>query len=330
MRYSLILIILLNLSLNVLAQEQPIVSIDTLFCKPGLRGVPRAKGLVVEREVVSDYRITSEENDMTTEEEVRINRRWKLKARIPLLLRENIKVAMGIRYTVEEFQFENSENLNYPFYKQLQNRSLKSLGSSLFVVKPFRGNKYFLLRLNGSLNGDYERNSSKTQFLKVSATPLIGIKKSDDLAYGAGLSLNYNFGRRGLVPVLFLDKNIGNRWGMEIILPVSVKFRYGTLNRKNFLYFFTELDGANYNVDIYKDGDFQFLNKAEIRFMFRYEREIHDWLWFSMESGMRSNFNFDLSESPRRNSDAVISNAFNEAFVLNFGIFVVPPRKFFK
>ena len=108
------------------------------------------------------------------------------------------------------------------------------------------------------------------------------------------------------------------------------RLRYGTLNQENYFYLKTELNGANYNIALAENGSLLFLNKAEIRYSISYEREIHDWLWFSLEAGVRSNFNFDLSDTPRRNVEPVIKNTFNEALIFNFGIFVVPPRKFFK
>lgn len=330
MRITVLCIFLFLVGNFVFGKQQRLVSTDTAFCKPGLRGIPRAKGIVLEREMISDYRINSRQGQITEEAEVNLNRRWKLKARVPIILGKKIKIALGINYAVEEFKFANSDALSFPFYRQLENRSLKSLGSSLYLVKPFRGKRYFLLRVNGSFNGDFAENSSKSQFLKFSATPLLGWKQNDDLAYGVGISLNYSFGRRSLIPILFLEKNFDRNWGLETILPLMVRLRYGSNNQKNYFYLKTELSGANYNIDLGENGEFLFLNNAEIRYTISYERELHDWLWLSMEAGLRSNFNFDLSNTPRRNSEPIIENTFNEALVFNFGVFIVPPRKFFK
>ncbi|MEL6560819.1 MAG: DUF6268 family outer membrane beta-barrel protein [Bacteroidota bacterium] len=302
---------------------------DTLFCEPGLRGVPRTKGLVLEREMISNYRIRSTQGQASEEASVNLNRRWNLKARVPIVLKDEIKIAAGFNYSVEEFNFANSDALSFPFYRQLQDRSLKSIGSSLYLIKPFRGKRYFLLRLNGSLNGDFAENSSKSQFFRFAATPLMGWKINEDLAYGGGISLNYNFGRRSLVPIFFIEKNFNRNFGIEALLPLMVRLRYGTLDAKNYFYLKAELNGATYNIDLEEDGSLLFLNKAEIRYVASFEREIHDWLWFSLEAGLRTNFNFDLSNSPRRNAVPVIKNTFNEALVFNFGIFIVPPRKFF-
>ena len=300
------------------------------YCEPSIEGAPRAKGVIVKREIVTNYRIDSSDGQTSQSAEVEINRRWELKARVPLILRDHLNVALGINYSVEEFRFENADQLNFPFYKQLESRSLKSLASNLYIVKPFRGNKYIIARISGSLNGDYEKNSSTSQFLKVSITPLLGWKKDPRTGYGAGLSLNYRFGRRTLVPVFFYERMFNQQWGVEMLLPVMFKLRYGSVNQKNYWSFKTELNGNNYNIDLKEDGSFLFLNKSEVRFLVSYEREIHDWLWLGVESGLRANFNFDLTDSPARGTDPVIANSFNEAFVFNFSVFLVPPRKFFE
>ena len=71
-------------------------------------------------------------------------------------------------------------------------------------------------------------------------------------------------------------------------------------------------------------------DKSEVRFLLCWEREIHDWLWFSIESGIRSNIDFDLSDSPTLQSDQLIENRLNHAFTYGFSLFVVPPRRFLK
>ena len=94
------------------------------------------------------------------------------------------------------------------------------------------------------------------------------------------------------------------------------------------------MNGATYNIQLddpnFPEGQDYYLRKSEFRLMVTYEREIHDWLWFSIESGVRSNINFDLDDSAKRNANTVIENDFNSAFVLNASIFMVPPRKFLK
>ena len=332
--FSLVVFFALFLTLDAKAQE-PVVNCSDTFCVPSIVGMPRAKGIEMNYERVLDYRIksdskTSELNDNRAE--VRRNRRWEFKARIPVVLKPNIKIVWGLRYFVEEYKFEEPENINYPFYRSLEDKSLKSLGSALYVIKPFKSNRFFLLRASANLNGDYDTDDKPTSdFLRYSISPLYGIKKNSSTSYAFGLAYSYNFGRRAIYPILAYNCNWDRGWGLEAVLPVKVKVRY-TLDDKDILYGVVGLHGSNYNVRL-TDPSFNpsrnfFLEKSEIRYTVIYEREIYDFLWFGVEAGARSNLQFRLTEANRNNPDLLIKNDLRFAPLAKFSIFMVPPRRF--
>jgi hypothetical protein len=64
--------------------------------------------------------------------------------------------------------------------------------------------------------------------------------------------------------------------------------------------------------------------------LLNYEREIYDFLWFGLEAGVRTPFNFSLAESIRTRRDPIIRNQLSSAMLFNASIFVVPPRAFCK
>ncbi|WP_040496520.1 DUF6268 family outer membrane beta-barrel protein [Fulvivirga imtechensis] len=314
------------------AQETIINCTDSVFCVPGVVGLPRSKGIVIKRELVRDYLIRSESDGGKASAEIRRNRRWEFKLRAPIILKDGFKMAAGIKYYVEEFNFENPESLNFPFYQNLEDRSLRSIRGDIFIVKPTLTNKYYILRLSGGLNGDYSSESfAKSDFFKFSISSLMGWKKNDYVSYAFGVAFSYGFGRRSVYPIIVYNKSFNNKWGIESILPAEIKLRYSTLNQKNYFYAKAELHGANYSVRLDEaKEDLVYLNKSEVRFLLSWEREIHDWLWFGVEGGLRSNINFDLSSDSSIRTDVVIENSLNQALVYNFSIFVVPPRKMLK
>ena len=338
MRNFLLFFVLLLLAAaeQALAQEPIIHCTDSTFCVPSVYGMPRTKGIEIKQERVMDYRIHSSSDPAlagNNTAEVSLNRRWRISVRAPLLLREGIKVAIGIRYFHEEYRFENISTLDYPFYQSLEDKSLKSFGGALYVIKPFLGNKYLLFRVSANLNGDYFiETASKKDFLKFSISPLMGWKKGPYLSYAAGLAYSYDFGSANIYPIFSYNRTFNEHWGLESILPVQVKFRYRA-NDKNFVYLITELNGANYRIQLEDDPVFGsvndlHLNKSEIRFLASYEREIHDWLWMNVEAGVRANFDFSLHQGPGRRAPELIDNNFKPAMVISGGIFIVPPRKF--
>jgi hypothetical protein len=333
-RFTIILLFTLLFNLDTLAQQSMFACSDSSFCIPGVIGLPRSKGLVIKNEVVKDYKINSVSSDGngSAEGEVSKNRRWEFTIRAPILNKDQFKIAVGFNYFVEEYRFENSQNLSFPLYTDLEDRSLKSLKSTLYFVKPTRTNRYYLMRISGSLNGDFRRSfENNEKYLRFSISPLIGWKKNEYLSYAFGFAYSYSFGRRTIYPLIAYNKSFSAQFGIESILPLSIKLRYNTKNQKNYFYQKTELNGANYNLQLDATNNAQvYLEKAEIRFFVTWEREIHDWLWFGIDAGVRENISYDITDSPNLNAKLLTENTLNTAFIYNISLFVVPPRKFLK
>lgn len=312
-----------------------VICTDSTFCVPAVFGMPRSKVIIIKHERVFNYRITSDGTDSgfgKGEDDVEYNKRWQFKLRFPLILKSGFKLAMGLEYFREEYHFEGYPENDYPFYKSLENKPLRSVGTTFYLVKPWLGKRYFMMRLGAKFNGDEGLgNLVDSDKLKVSLAPLIGWKINPYTSYAIGFAYSYDFGRQSIYPVISYNHTFSNRLGLESILPLEAKLRY-TLSEKNLFYATTEFNGANYNIQLddpsFPEDQDYFLRKSEIRLQLTYEREIHDWLWFSVEAGLRSNIAFKLTESPKRDANTVIDNEFNSAFLMNASIFVVPPRKF--
>jgi len=316
------------------AQETLIQCTDSTFCIPNVFGLPRAKGLIVKYERVMDFGITStgqKDSLGDGQGEVRRNRRWEVQLRLPIVRNPGFKMAVGFRYFNEEYEFEEDDPA-YPFYQSLQDKPLKSIGGQIFMAKPFKGNKYLLLRLSGDFNGDYTLDDEPlSDFLKFSIIPLFGWKTNPYTAYAVGVAYSNDFGRQQVFPVFSFIQTWNQYWGIEALLPSKVRIRY-TPNDKTNIYGGAELNGASYTVRLDDPvlSEFSTLNlrKSEIRFLLNLEREIHDWLWFGIQAGVRTNIQFNLREDNTRNATEIIDNDFNAAFVFNTSIFIVPPRRF--
>jgi len=333
-RFVILILVLVNLTIGY-AQKVIKSDLDTAFCIPGILGVPRSKGLIIKRELLKDYRIKSKEisTGTITESYISRNRRWEFKVRAPVVREQNFIMALGLSYFVEEFQFENPTSLTLPFHQNLEDRSLKRLRGDLVIVKPTRGDIFYILRARGALNGDYTSEifgGDKSDFLKFSIAPLIGWKRNDYLSYGVGAALSYNFGKRSIFPIFSYNKTFNQHWGIESILPAYAKLRYNTTDQKNYVYLSAELSGANFSLYLDSDqSDLIYLDKSEVRLLLIWEREIHDWLWVGVESGYRKNISFDLANSANIDSSIIIDNSLTDAFVVSFSLFIVPPRDYF-
>lgn len=264
------------------------------------------------------------------EGEVKLNRRWDFRLRVPLVRKPGIKIALGLRYFQEEYRFDDLSD--YPFYRGLEDKSLKSMGAQLYVAKPFKGNKYMILRISAGLNGDYHIDDLPTiDFLKFSIAPLYGWKANPYTAFAVGIAYSNDFGRQGVYPVFSYIQTFDNHWGLEALLPSKVRLRY-SFNDKTNLYAVSELNGNSYTIRLdepaLSGNETLNLRKSELRYLLSFEREIHDWLWFGMEAGVRSNISFNLNDGPKRGANQILDNRFNDAFLFNLSIFMVPPRRF--
>lgn len=334
-----ILLALVVVMFASLAQAQEIFSWtkENAYCDPSVIGLPRAKAVIIRYELQPNYSIRSTSKIGPygdSEGRISRNRRIDLRLRFPIVHKPGLTIAAGLKYSHEEFIFSNNQSSGYAFYKDMQDRPLKSAGIHFYVVKPTRTNKYFILRTSFDLNGDYgSENFGKREFLKFSITPLLGWKKSDNLSYAVGFTYGYTFGVPLIIPVLAYNKNFNCKVGIESVLPLSLKLRY-TKNDKNFLYAGLELGGASYRLDnagtAFSNYNKLHLFRSELRYTLNYEREIHDWLWFGVEAGYRQNLRFNLTNGPRGSADVIISNKLGAAPLASASIFVVPPRFFLK
>jgi Domain of unknown function (DUF6268) len=318
-------------SLN--AQEIFSWSKEKEYCTPSVIGLPRAKAVVIKFELQNVYKIISTgESGNYGNSEGRINRnhRLDLRVRFPIVNKPSLTIAAGIKYTAEEFRFSDDMVLTYPFYKDLEDRPLRSAGLHFYFVKPTRSKRFYIIRTSIDLNGDYgSKRIGTKESLKFSITPLIGWKKNDNLSYAFGFSYGYTFGNPLILPVISFNKNFNCHWGVESLLPISIKVRY-TSNEKNFLYAGLELSGASYRLNsegtAFSNFNKLHLFRSELRYTCNYEREIHDWLWFGVEAGLRQNLRFNLTNGPSGKSDVIIRNNLKAAPLINASIFVVPPQ----
>ena len=298
--------------------------------------MPRSKGFELKYERVMDFGVKTSSTDPALDNgsaSIRRNRRISSKVRIPLVVRPGFKALVGLAYFREDFGFENPDDLSNPLYRSLEDKSLRAIGARLYLIKPTYKNRYYLFRGSISLNGDYNIDTEPNRnFIRFSLAPLIGFKPNSRTSYAIGVAYSYNFGRGIPYPIFSYNRAFNDRWGFESFLPVNAKLRYSP-NDKWFAYWGVELQGANYNVrlgdSVLTANTAIYLEKSEVRTVFRLERELHDWLWVGAEGGWRYNIDFDLSDSfVLARSGIVADNSLGDALLFNVGIFIVPPRKF--
>ncbi len=301
------------------------------FCIPQIPGLPRSKGLIIRYEQSNNQIIKSEFSDSSHSGSIDESNLLMMKLRIPILLKDNLKILIGAEYKEEKYQFDEASLLGSAAYLSLNQKPLKMLSTSAYVVKPFRGNSYALGRVKVKLSGDFTRNELDDYF-RSSLSLIYGKRAKSNMSWGVGLNYNYSFGQQFIFPIVAYSKVISSTWNMDALLPVSIKVRY-KINDGNLLELSNRLTGDSYNIGFKDLGrNNLFLEKSDLLTELIYEREIHDFFWASASLGHRYNMRFNLSDEnifPARTAPLIKSKLTNAMFA-SVSLFLVPPRSWAK
>ncbi|MBL4707733.1 MAG: hypothetical protein JKY48_04760 [Flavobacteriales bacterium] len=303
------------------------------FCISTIKNNIRPKGFSIIQQRVIDYNLRTQfkDSNWVDEREIRRNKSIEIKAKIPILLKENYNFIIGLNYRVEEFSFSDPDKLSNELHKYLEDRDLKSVGATFYLDRKFKGRHFLYGRAGVFLNGSFNKGRA-TDYLRSSLTVLYGTKVDGSKVWGIGLSYSYRFGRLALYPILHYNKQFNKKWGFEMALPVKTEFRY-QLNDKNIFYLTNRLGGENYVLDASQlSRNKLFLGKSHFLSFLTYEREIYDFLWLSFSAGAQVNINFDLETKNRlanNKEEPFIDNRLDPAPMIRFGLFLVPPKRFY-
>jgi hypothetical protein len=335
--WSILLLAIVSVPLQAQPRDPLIEFDDTAYAVPAIRWTPRSKGLIVRYERITAHSMYSDsqlEGLPDNRGQIYKDQRWEYRLRFPVYSSPKLSLAMGLQYFSETYRFRNLDVNQYPFHNDLNGRSLRTMGSNFYMVRNWRGNFYILFRAGVDFMGDYSyQRVPGTNYIRASASPLIGWKRNQDLSYAFGVAYGYRFGRALLLPVFQYQQNFNRQWAVDALLPGRIRFRY-TANPKTLIYMGSEFNGANYVLNLdhptFAQFDNLYLQKSELRSLLSLERELYDWLWLGVEAGLRTNISFTLTETPRSRREVVIFNRPDGALVVSVSLFGVVPRRFAK
>lgn len=300
------------------------------YCIPSLKGVPIGKGVSIEFQNVSNIKMETIDKTgafSNAYNKIRSNTNLEAKLKIPVVNKDYLSIVAGLKYSKEEFHF-NDPNIN-PFYQNLEDKGLKSIGMNATIIKPTKSKKFWVIKANADLNGNFETINSFSDYLKFSITPALGWKVNDNFSYALGVSYNYRFGSPFIIPVAAFNINFSEKWGMEAILPLHLKSRYqynDGLIWQNII----EIDGASYKLNGFSSEFDNYTNlhlhRSDIQFTTRIEKKLFGWLWAASEVGLRKNLTYNLTNSNQSKNNIVFENNLKNAFLFNISLFVSPRK----
>ncbi len=317
--------------MKINAQNDTLQGVKNTYCVPALKGIPVGKGASFEYQRLPTIGI--ETIDKTgdfgnSKNTIKSNNSIEVKLKIPITDKPNLSVLGGFRYTFEEYHFENT--ISNPFFSNLEDKGLKSIGANITLIKPTLSNKFWIFKANADLNGDYDSNSTHFKdFLKYSISVALGWKINEDFSYALGISYNYRFGSPLLLPVVAFNKNLSEKWSIEAILPVFVRSRFQYSQGLQWLNS-VEIDGASYRLNNFSSEFSQYdklhLHRSDILLTTRVEKKVIGWLWVASELGLRTNLAYNLTNSNKANDDIIFENNLKRALMFNVSLFISPQK----
>jgi hypothetical protein len=290
--------------------------------------MPKPKGFEFKYKRITDYSIKTRFDDDHFSGNIDRNRETTVKLILPVIRKDHFLLAVGAKYEVEEFRFEDPSLLNNDFYQYLEDKPLRSIGLAGYFGQSLKGDKFIIGRVNTRLSGDIDK-SNLTNYFRTTVSMIYAQKKSPTLSWGAGLTYNNTFGRQLVLPILSYNRRFTEKLSTRILLPVDIQFNY-LLNDKNVLKWNNKLSGDNYfiNSGPLVPQDF-YLSKSDFLSTLTYEREVYDFIWVSANIGYHINYKFDLSTTNKllSSDEPVISNDIQNATSFQLSIFFVPPKK---
>ncbi len=299
LRTTLSFFLLIFFVYTVKSQDIVLTPLGKTLCQPGVINKSPTKGLVFEYGMNPAVNLQQTgDSDISANS---LNKRFKVKLKAPLINKEGLKVIAGWNFYGEEYRLQNVEGEGFKLFEDIDNRDLKSSSLTLSAIKPVNDKYYLAVKAQASFNGDYNGLFDFNQdYASYNLATILGVKKRNDLEWGVGLLFRYSPNNNNNLPVLpfaFYNRTFNDKWGIEAIVPSSIKARYN-INPRNILLFGPEFESRNYFINNESSAPYT-LRRSEIRLGVDYQKHLGSWFWLEVSGGYTHNLNtkFEMNES---------------------------------
>ncbi|MEL7145301.1 MAG: DUF6268 family outer membrane beta-barrel protein [Bacteroidota bacterium] len=279
-------------------------------------------------ESLVDYKTTATSlSNIEQSTSVENDRLFKMKLAVPIKLKGKTKMGLQLKYYNQRFNLDEDNLSNdADLFHYLNSESFVNTGLRFIYKRDLSETQCLTLVAGSELRSDHLRwsNNSSLYFISGSYIKEVNSRKK----IGVGLYAAQSLGVFSVYPLFIYEKRLSDRWTMDLLLPKSATFRY-KVNEKTFVSAVAALRGWRYNLTnaVPTSGQEFTLRRSDAQFTLMYEREIHDWLWFGLETGYNRNLNYVLTNPGERSRDALTRLSAKDATFLKFSLFIVPPKK---
>jgi hypothetical protein len=298
------------------------------YCESGVTNKAPSKAASFTYAFNPDYKMLPPNTEQPTK--VRRNERFDTRLKLPVVNAEQLKVVIGMDYTLERYHFLGIGPDQNPLFKHLNQTELKNTGINASIFRPFNHKYYALLRLSANWQGDYTSFATlDRRYAVYNATSIFGVKKRDDLEYGVGLLINQGFRGRSAVPFAFYNHTFNDHWGIETVLPTTFKLRYNFSDR-HLAMLGTELNSQNYALSVQVPSpsvqtkhDLYHFRRASFDVVALYYLRLTDWTWLQLKGGYAFDNNSAARDLPKRLTHNLKPSG---SMVGMVSVFISPPK----
>ncbi|MEM8566258.1 MAG: DUF6268 family outer membrane beta-barrel protein [Bacteroidota bacterium] len=260
--------------------------------------------------------------------EIEEDEQLKIRLGIPLIMKKGKLVGLQLKYDIHNFSMD-FQNSNSELFNHIERRTFRSLGGRMLFQQSIGERKSYTLIGGAEIKSDQFNWNTNT--MRFYASGSYKVKLNDRTEIGAGLLVGYTLGQFQIYPLLTYEHKLSNRFTVDLTLPKSAIMRFRGSD-KFYISAKAEVKGWRYalhNSELSETNPLV-LRKADLNIGLNFEREIHDWLWFGLDLGLTKNLRYHLGEPGHRRRDALVDLEANNAPYIQFGLFIVPPKKLYR
>lgn len=306
------------------------------LCQPGVVNKSPGKGASITYTFNPAYRMLPP--DAADKSKVHRNERLGASLKIPIINRPKFKALVGLGYSMERYHIQEQETERYPLFKRMNDADLKNAGIAAYFFRPLNHKYYVSMRVSANWQGDYGKFVSfQNKYAVYQTAGIFGVKKREDLEFGAGLLFRHGYNGASFAPFGFYNQTFNRHWGIESVLPSSVRIRYN-FKEGSMALVGADLSGQNYVLNVNENitlpvntGEkrlsLHHFNRSSLELTASYYQHLSGWLWVQLKTGYAFNINTKAKDLPASTTfDLRPSNS----LVGTISFFLSPPKSCLK
>lgn len=286
----------------------------------------RLKGIAVEYTLSAPYQMESDFPEKVVGT-VKYEERFKVKYRIPVLLKDRWKVFLGHTFDRTRFVLDGNFD-NSSLVSAIDGVTLKGNRFSAFGIFQRTPVESYTAAFTLSVNGNYEKFADFSEQYRVYR--FIGAyRRQTDLnnSWGVGIYYKNGFRSNTLLPFGLWNKTFNEKWGFEAILITEFHMRYNYDDNNIFLMGY-EYKSQDYSVDINYEGKISAYEFKWPKIIFSgiWQHRFLPILWSEVRTGFQYNWE-PSTELDGREVPADNLHVRSHSLMFNVGLFLTPPDK---